>query len=360
MTVYVLLLVFIVFAGIKAAPAGHFCKDYMSKEKTCAIKGIFVILVLFRHASQYMNLGGPYDDPFLILEQHTGQMIVAMFFFYSGYGMMEAVKKKGFPYVKAILCKRLPNVYIKFAIVVLLFLILDLCLGKLSGYDWQTIVWSFIGWKNIGNSNWYMFAIFILYFIFFLAFFLLCWNQSRTTHFVSAVLLTVLTVGYVFWQIQIGQSAYFYNTVILLPLGVWYSLLKPWIEKLMMTSEIRYTFVCAVTVLLYAAAYGWRGRYGIEGYTIWAVVFTLSVVWFTMKISVGNPVLEWFGNHVFSVYMLQRIPMILLSHWGLGYSHRYFFLAVSIVSTIFLSHIFDTVTDRFSNWNKEMRRRKNA
>jgi hypothetical protein len=352
--VFLLLLLFLIFSGIKAAPVGEFWEDYLSKEKTNAIKGIFVILVLFRHASQYMNLGGAYDEPFLLVEQHTGQMLVTIFFFYSGYGMMESIQKKGFDYVKKIAIKRFPKVYLNFFAAVVLYFILDLCLGELSAYDWKTVAWSFIGWKNIGNSNWYMFAIFIIYILTFLAFYLLRWNQSKTALFLGTVLLTFFTMGYVYWQMQIGQPGYFYNTVFIFPLGCWYSLCKPWIEKIMMKNELCYMLVCAITIVLYAAAYGIRGKYGIEGYTVWAVVFTLTIVWFTMKISVYNSVLEWFGKHIFSVYILQRIPMILLASMGIGYSHRYFFLVISIAITILLSQLFDTVVAYCTNivWEK--------
>jgi hypothetical protein len=73
-----------------------------------------------------------------------------------------------------------------------------------------------------------------------------------------------------------------------------------------------------------------------------------------MKISVYNSVLEWFGKHIFSVYILQRIPMILLASMGIGYSHRYFFLVISIAITILLSQLFDTVVAYCTNivWEK--------
>ncbi len=359
MTVYLFLLILVVFAGIKAAPAGSFQKDYMSKEKTNVVKGVFVILVFYKHARQYMNLGGPFDKPYIIMEDFMGQMIVAMFLFYSGYGMMEAIKKKGFSYVKGILCRRLPQVYFHFVIILLMFLILDLCLGQLSRYSVKTIALSFIGWENIGNSNWYMFVVFVLYLFMFLAFFLLRFFEGKRVQLAGACILTLLTAGFVYGMRAMGRPSYFYNTALLLPLGVWYSYLKKWIEKLMMTSELRYEFICLITIVLFAATSLLRSKHGIEVYTVWAVVFTLSIVFFTMKISIGNPVLDWFGNHVFSVYMLQRLPMIALAHRGIGHSHRYLFLVIVLICTIFLSHLFDTVMSRLSSRINEIRRKEN-
>lgn len=356
---YLFLLILVIFAGIKAAPVGSFWEDYMSKEKTNAVKGVFVILVFYNHARQYMNLGGPYDKPYIIMADFIGQMIVAMFLFYSGYGMMEAIKKKGFSYVKGIVCRRLPQVYFHFAVILLLFLILDVCLGNLSRYSFKTIALSFLAWENIGNSNWYMFVIFVLYLFMFPAFFLLRFFEGKRAQLAGACILTLLTAAFVYWMMKMGRPGYFYNTAILLPLGVWYSCLKEWLDKLMMTNELRYEFIGIITIVLFAVSSLLRSGHGIEGYTVWAVVFTLSIVFFTMKISIGNPVLDWFGSHVFSVYMLQRIPMIALAHWGIGHSHRYLFLVITLICTIFLSQLFDTVMGRLSSRINEMRRKEN-
>ena len=59
----------------------------MSREKTNAIKGIFVILIFLSHYSGYVVLEGHYDIPYLLLQNHLHQMVVVMFWFYSGYGI---------------------------------------------------------------------------------------------------------------------------------------------------------------------------------------------------------------------------------------------------------------------------------
>ena len=57
---------------------------------------------------------------------------------------------------------------IHFDIAVALFLICDIILGK--HYDLKTVLLAFTGWTSIGNSNWYIFAVIILYFIVLLSF----------------------------------------------------------------------------------------------------------------------------------------------------------------------------------------------
>ena len=51
-----IILIMIITASSKTAPKGEFVTEYLSKSNTLGIKGIFVILVIFQHYSQYVSL----------------------------------------------------------------------------------------------------------------------------------------------------------------------------------------------------------------------------------------------------------------------------------------------------------------
>ena len=78
--------------GAKFVKSGEFNSDYMSKDTTGAINGIFVLLVFMCHISGYMKLGGSSDTIWLDLKSWLGQLVVVTFLFYSGYGMMCSIK----------------------------------------------------------------------------------------------------------------------------------------------------------------------------------------------------------------------------------------------------------------------------
>lgn len=96
MIFFVLILLLLIFNKTEISKPGEFNKDYISPDGTLAIKGIFVALILLSHGKGYIELGGIYDEPYIALQNHLNQMVVAMFLFYSGYGMMESMKKKQF------------------------------------------------------------------------------------------------------------------------------------------------------------------------------------------------------------------------------------------------------------------------
>ena len=90
MIIFVAIFAIILLAGIRLTPIKEFNNDYMSKDNTNTIKGIFVILVFFSHSSQYIgvnNLTGTFDAPYVTMQNFLGQMIVSAFLFYSGFGI---------------------------------------------------------------------------------------------------------------------------------------------------------------------------------------------------------------------------------------------------------------------------------
>lgn len=140
--------------------------DYISKEQCNCIKGFFIVIVFCRHIYPYLAVAG-YDfsqfgdGVFRIIDANMGQLLVVMFLFYSGYGVMEQIKKKGMVYVNDIPKKRILTTIANFDVAVLLFLIVGMFLDH--DYMAQDILLAFTGWTSIGNSNWYIFVILCCY-----------------------------------------------------------------------------------------------------------------------------------------------------------------------------------------------------
>ena len=61
--------------------------DYLSRDVTTSVKGIFILMVFFSHFNSYVQytelLDRIYTIPFVMI----GQGMVTMFLFYSGYGV---------------------------------------------------------------------------------------------------------------------------------------------------------------------------------------------------------------------------------------------------------------------------------
>lgn len=84
----------------------------------------------------------------------------------------------------------------------------------------------------------------------------------------------------------------------------------------------------------------WRCFYRNTGfvYIALSLLFTLVVVLVTMKVKIGNPILAFLGKHLFRIYILQRIPFMVLKDAGLN---TYLFFALSLITTMMIAVLYD-------------------
>lgn len=308
--------------------------DYISKESSLAVKGFFVLTVIYYHAGGYI----PYNNNSFadILMYKTlsgmGQLIVVPFLFYSGYGIcVSAINKKN--YARDLPLKRLLPLLLKFDIAVALFLMCDFIIGK--NYAHKTVFLSLLAYDNVGNSNWFIFATLVMYIIVFAAFMLFKKNRIAA---LSAT--TALTVCYIAVMILLKKPAKWYETIIVFPLGMWFALFKEQFDKI--TKKFKnWLFLFAVFFIAFVITW-----YVAKTHSLFlhfrSIFFALSLVTFTRHFSPRNKILEFFGKHVFSFFILQRIPMILLSNYFPNIN-VYLFLALSIITTCALGIAFDSL-----------------
>ncbi len=334
-----LIIIFALFAaclvGANFAKPGEFHRDYLSKEVTTAVNGIFVMLVFLTHFKQYVTLSnGAVDSLYLQFNKGMGQLVVTTFLFYSGYGIMCSVKAKSQAYVNTIPRKRILSVWLHFIAAVSLFLITALAIGK--EYSLKTILLAFTGWTSIGNSNWYIFAVLFLYLFVFISF-----KICKDHCFWATVITSVLTVVWVYIMIRAKRPPYTYNTVVCYLAGMFYAMAKPKLDRLIMSSDLVYSLFLALAVGATALFYTYRNT-GVVAHGLWSLAFVAVIVLVTMKVRLSNGFLAFLGSHVFGIYILQRLPMIVLTHFGLN-SKPYVLLMLSFVITVPMTFAFDAL-----------------
>ena len=332
----------------KPSDGNTYYKDYLSLDKTNAIKGIFIIIVFLSHSSQFVTMAPSLPDRAydILIGTIIGQSMVSLFLLYSGYGVMLSIDKKGKNYIKSIPSKRVLKVLLHFGIAVVIFGLVQLALGKtFSIYEY---LFSLIGWESLGNSNWYIFVILCLYFLTFIAFTIAKENKRLglgMTFILSVLLLTAMIIFK-------GEN-YWYDTILCYPLGMAYYLFQEKIESFLFKNKVNWYIALAITAAGYIAAFMLR-KY-LPFTLLRHLLFGLTVVLFTQKVSINNKILRFFGKHLFSIYILQRLPMLVLQHFG--FTNRYLFTIVTFVITILLAVPFDYLLGQldkilFSNQNK--------
>ena len=307
MVVWYLLILMAALVNVKVCREGFF-RDYLGKEQCNAVKGVFILLVFLGHALSYVKRCGfsfdrPIDGSAQAFHAAMGQLVVALFFFYSGYGVMKSLMTKGESYLDTYPKKRLLTTLLNFDVAVVCFALLAWILGEELGLS--RILLSLIGWSDVGNSNWYIFVILCCY----LAFYLVFKVFGARYRLGSAVLAVIVLAGML--ALRTFKSSCWYTTMLVFPAGVAYAFYSENLERLI---QKRYGLALVFLLAAFLSLGFLMKTHPLHGLTFnaRAIVFSFLVVTLTMKVRIGNRWLRWCGFSLFPLYIYQRLPMISL------------------------------------------------
>ncbi|WP_168082344.1 acyltransferase family protein [Massilimicrobiota sp. SW1139] len=310
------------------------CNDnYVSISQTQQINGIFVFLILMSHFVTYIDTASSLHNSYMIFRQFLKQLVVTTFLFFSGYGMYESLKKKKENYINKI-PQRFLKLLFQFDMAVFLFLILAIILGK--DLSFKHVLLSFLAWEGLGNSYWYIFVVLSLYVCMFLSF-------KITNHKspLSIILFTICSVGLIYFFIRVGKTSNWYNTIMCFAAGMWFSYFRDKLDRIVDKNLLIYILMLAVSILIFFVSHYYMFD-SLIAYEIMGIFFCLTIVLISKKVVFNNPILSFFGQHVFSIYILQRIPMIIGENIGMSQNFWVYFLFV-FISTIFIAYYFDKI-----------------
>lgn len=294
-------LFFVVIFSMKYCSVG-FWPDYIAKSQCNVVKGIFILLVFLSLFASNIAIENRMviDHLYFSFQGRMGQLIVALFLFYSGYGVMKSISIKGKAYIDSMPKRRVLKTILNFDMAVFLFVLLSIIVD--ADINVITVAFSLIGWDSVRNDHWYIFVIVLCY--------VFTWCIARMNESMDLRSLLLLSGLVIIFACVLSaiKSIYWYDTVMCYVLGVWYSRyerqLVPWVQK-------RYwgvvsLLMCVVLVLTVWSSYG-----GVVG-NLRAMAFSLLCVMGTMKLRIDNRFLCWCGAMLFPLYIYQRLPMIVV------------------------------------------------
>ncbi len=135
--------------------------DYLSVEQTTSLRGIAAIGIVMHHMSERTH-GGMFFGYLAMI----GYLLVALFFFLSGYGLLVQYKKRN-DYLKNFLLTRVGYLIIVYTLDVILYALCGSITGKEHniGFVFKTYFTS-----GVALNAWYMIAQMLFYIAFFVCF----------------------------------------------------------------------------------------------------------------------------------------------------------------------------------------------
>ena len=228
--------------------------------------------------------------------------MVATFLFFSGFGIMKSVEKNGCrQYALSMPTHRIAPFLADVWIALIPYLLIRFAQGNPPTLN--TFLPALFGWQSIGNSNWYIFAILVMYLATYFA--LRLFNGKK-----PLVVVAVCLACSLYARLMISQDAgkWFYDTIFCYPAGMgWALLLGRW-PRFGAEKNPSLILAIAISLMVFAFLYSMRSSR--------AMVFNLAAIAFSITIALASRVLPangrafvWLGEHLFYFYIYQRMPM---------------------------------------------------
>jgi len=310
---YPIIALLITFWGCKKAPKGEFCDSFLSRDNSKRLQGIFCIFIILHHITQSITgYGQTYKGPVTILSS-MGILFTAIFFFFSGYGLILSVYNKP-GYLDNFLSHRLPIILVPFYTANIVFMLVRLFIFHTPTTN-SDILKCLTGLYLLNGNGWYIVEIFWLYLIFYILF--LCFRKKDSALiFLCLATLFIIFIGYKSGHDyeHVGdlwfKGEWWYNSTITFIMGALFARFKNVITSFF---KRHYFLLLTLTAVLFIPAFIIEEKirltlgYYTEALTIDGVnsklitliaqsilclIFTLLILLISLKIEINNKVLS--------------------------------------------------------------------
>ena len=310
MSIYFIAVFFVALWGVRVQWKKEFSGSFLNKETTGAINAVCVLLVFVGHIdySLLSHIGYEWesifwDSGYRWITAHLHQLHVVPFLFFSGFGVLEQMKRLGNGYIHDFPKRRIFALWLNFAVCVAIMAGINtvLCTGIATP---RRVLASLVGMSSVGNPVWYVFCIMLCYFV--------TWIAMKVCAPRGGVLVVFLfLIAYHVGMIKIGKGSQWYSTVWAYFAGCCFSLYG---EKLLRLCRRCYWLALSVAITMFLVFYSRiPGRFFLNN-NICGIFMMGVVVLVSMKVKVGNGFLKFVGERVFPIYIYQTTFFLLARH----------------------------------------------
>ncbi len=328
-----ILLLVMICIGIKIRnPIKYFNDDYLSIETGKVYRGLLSVVVVLHHLALRTE-GGVLFRGFAMV----GSLAVAVFFFYSGYGLQKSYIRKKDEYRKGFILKRIPTILIPYIIVTGIYWGLSFVWG--NGYSAKTVLVGLVKGAPIVSNSWYIITILLFYVAFWLLM-LVCREHYPI----------MIAGGFVFYVIYaiccavMGLGSWWYNSAYLAVVGMAWAIYEPKLTEFLKKHFFITPLVWVVFIILFVMKYKVAPYIPFEGAILIfelavTLFFTLSVILLSAKITIGNPVLNFLGEISLETYLIHGLFIQLFRSKVVNVSNELVWSILVLVCSIFSAYL---------------------
>lgn len=288
-------------------------RSIITPTNSLTLKAIACVGIVVHHYSSYQ--GGVHDN--LVNEFFTlicGYIAVALFFFLSGYGLMESEKRKRLSAI-AFLKRRLSRVYIPFVLTNILLIIALLCVRSYE-ISTRSLLFHIFGFELVDSITWFVPVTLLLY-----LFVLLLSGLHNRLH--KACIIAALCVGYIVSAIFLFDIPFYaYVSSPAFPLGYIASIYS---EEICKTLKGRFRQFIIVFSAIACILFSWAmmGHIPVSGHLLHGIIGLncIALLCLVVAIFAGKNYqwlhCKWLGNISYEIYLCHaKVFMVFIAITG--------------------------------------------
>ena len=279
-------------------------ENYLYINNCKIVRAIMAIMIMLHHISQYVYCSSLFNFVF----EQIGSTATAIFFFYSGYGVMQGLINKN-DYMNDFLKKRLVSVGVPFILANLIYYILLTVNGLFTERLPYLFTMKFE--KAIIPNAWFVIMIMLIYIAFYISF---RFTQTRKT---GIAVCSGIIFLYAIILCTVNLRQYWFSALFAFVFGLIYAEYRSKFDAILQKHAIlKFIFCCFLFLLLTVLAKVIFSSYIVLVLkNIRAVVTCMLVLWLSMIIGKRNAVLEHFGDISYEIFLYHGIIMEILYLW---------------------------------------------
>lgn len=275
-------------------------KEWLSKERTDAIRGVAILLVVLHHVTTIVVNDLPYTMPFV----QMGFGSVSLFFLMSGYAHMASYGSKELDY--KFLWKKFKRMLVPYFLIWIIYFVT--CFIRNKQVNPSECLADVLHLAYPGTPCWYFKVQLLLYVIFFVAFGII---MKKANPKKKAIVATICILIYMAVAYYAGLEEYWYLTVIFfsigLALGIYseqvFSVLKKYGMLLLLLALLMFIVIQAGVFFI-----GFKGfYYPIQ--ILLCILLNIICISAIVRFRVGSIVLKFMANISLELYLIHGVML---------------------------------------------------
>lgn len=318
----------------------------IEKLQSIHIKGLLSLLIMLGHIFAEKQITKSSID---ILITSPGFLYVGMFFFYSGFGLVQGYKNNS-NYLNNFLPKKFQKIYVPFVLMNIIYYFVLKIFLEFQKVSFIEFIKEILGFSLINGISWYIISILYFYFIFYLSF--KYFYRIRYIIFFSFMLLYTLICIYLN-----KNASWWYISIIPIFIGIIYSEKEDSIGKILKkyyyliligaASLFNIFYFIRFNKIAYFLGIELNEKINILFGMLAVIFFVFLVLLVLMKIKIENIVTLKLGEISFEIYLYHGLFLKLFMSDKIFIKNECIYVILCVVCTLILSIFVKKITKKF-------------